>query len=191
MCGSTAWQYATTNWKNVTCVHCHLANQKIQILREILKCFDPSGKNIPDDEMILYGDVKNVAIIIGKQQAAEWDRFWEAMGVKSADITVDQAISKWKEKDLRLLQFEEFLETILGRQAAGDSDIPLWVYQKANSMKRKAFQSSLLAEAVNLLDESKSRVEFAMKCGVEEIRKSDYELLNRINSFLGWAKANT
>lgn len=36
------------------------------------------------------------AVRIGVQQADEWDRFWDALGVKSADITVDQAIEKWK-----------------------------------------------------------------------------------------------
>jgi hypothetical protein len=41
-------------------------------------------------------DVAQRAIDLGKQQADEWDRFWEALGVKSADITVDQAIGKYK-----------------------------------------------------------------------------------------------
>jgi len=36
------------------------------------------------------------AATIGKQQADDWDRFWDALGVKSADITVDQAIQKYK-----------------------------------------------------------------------------------------------
>jgi hypothetical protein len=41
-------------------------------------------------------DAAQQAVKIGVRQAAEWDRFWEAMGVKSADITVDQAIEKYK-----------------------------------------------------------------------------------------------
>lgn len=41
-------------------------------------------------------EVAKLAVNTGAQQAAEWDRFWEALGVKSADITVDQAIEKYK-----------------------------------------------------------------------------------------------
>ena len=33
---------------------------------------------------------------IGEKQALEWDRFWEAMGVRSKDISVDQAIEKYQ-----------------------------------------------------------------------------------------------
>jgi predicted RNase H-like nuclease (RuvC/YqgF family) len=36
------------------------------------------------------------AVSAGSAQAAEWDKFWEALGVASSDITVDQAIAKWK-----------------------------------------------------------------------------------------------
>lgn len=36
------------------------------------------------------------AIQAGEQQAAEWDRFWAALGVLSAEITVDQAIAMWQ-----------------------------------------------------------------------------------------------
>lgn len=38
----------------------------------------------------------NEAIRLGVKQADEVDRFWEAMGVNAADITVDQAIAKWQ-----------------------------------------------------------------------------------------------
>ncbi len=33
---------------------------------------------------------------IGASQAAEWDRFWAAMGVDSSEITVDEAIAQYK-----------------------------------------------------------------------------------------------
>ena len=36
------------------------------------------------------------AIETGKQQAGEWDRFWQAMGVCSEEITVDDAIAEFK-----------------------------------------------------------------------------------------------
>ena len=36
------------------------------------------------------------AVKLGIKQADEYDRFWEAMGCKSKDITIDEAIAKWK-----------------------------------------------------------------------------------------------
>lgn len=33
---------------------------------------------------------------LGERQAAEWDRFWTAMGVDSTEISVDEAIDQYK-----------------------------------------------------------------------------------------------
>lgn len=36
------------------------------------------------------------AVALGKAQAEEWDRFWKAIDCHSDDISVDDAIEKWK-----------------------------------------------------------------------------------------------
>jgi len=41
-------------------------------------------------------EIAETAVSDGMAQAEEWDKFWAVMGVASADITVDQAIAKWK-----------------------------------------------------------------------------------------------
>jgi BMFP domain-containing protein YqiC len=42
-----------------------------------------------------------------KEQAEGWDRFWEAMGCKSVDITVDDAIAKWRELEAEVERLKE------------------------------------------------------------------------------------
>jgi hypothetical protein len=53
-----------------------------------------------------------LAIDTGMQQAAEWDRFWDALGVKSADITVDQAIEKYKSIEAEIKNLRSLLADI-------------------------------------------------------------------------------
>jgi hypothetical protein len=47
-------------------------------------------------------------LALGKEQGQDWDRFWAAMGVLSSEITVDQAIEKYKalEADLAYVRSE-------------------------------------------------------------------------------------
>lgn len=40
--------------------------------------------------------IANDAMQLGMSQANEYDRFWDALGVKSADITIDDAIAQVK-----------------------------------------------------------------------------------------------
>ena len=59
--------------------------------------------------------VAQEAVSLGQAQAKEHDRFWEALGVLSADISVDQAIEKWKAMEAVLmaardLRFKESTE---------------------------------------------------------------------------------
>jgi hypothetical protein len=68
------------------------------------------------------------AIEGASNDATEWNRFWEAMGVKSADITVDQAIEKYKALEARITELEKdmpkLLETLRQVQAQLKDDNP-------------------------------------------------------------------
>lgn len=59
-------------------------------------------------------DIAEQATLVGKQQADEWDRFWEAMGVKSEDITVDQAIQKWMAMEVQIAKLREACDLAYG-----------------------------------------------------------------------------
>lgn len=45
------------------------------------------------------------AVEIGKHQAEEWDRYWTAVGIGTADISVDDAITLWQEREKELADY--------------------------------------------------------------------------------------
>jgi hypothetical protein len=59
------------------------------------------------DELKRSNKTLNEAYRIGKSQADEMDRFWAAFGLLSEQITIDDAIVFFKNKDARIAELEQ------------------------------------------------------------------------------------
>ena len=119
-------------------------------------------------------------IEIGEQQASEWDRFWEAMGVKSEDITVDQAIEKYKMLESSLSEYTESYRRIMLEQCAPDEQHCTCVPSLRLRIRNL---EGYLVKAKSLLEDAKERVQFSAECAEEEIAKEDYKVLDAIAGF--------
>jgi len=131
------------------------------------------------DHVELLGLLKKT-IEIGEQQASEWDRFWEAMGVKSEDITVDQAIEKYKMLESSLSEYTESYRRIMLEQCAPDEQHCTCVPSLRLRIRNL---EGYLVKAKSLLEDAKERVQFSAECAEEEIAKEDYKVLDAIAGF--------